>query len=118
MVLLALVLRGSLARCWTGEGCARAVAHRDEEGGDVLAVLAGFLESRTGAVRGDALAAELDGDRVRIRIGAAHLALGGRVVHVDVFDDLAFLVVEPAQEGSRPEQAAQSAIGQCGKGVS
>ena len=54
-------------------------------------------------MRRDAFAAEANGDGVRIRIGAADFALSRGVVHVDVFDDLALLVVEATKEGARAE---------------
>ena len=68
-------------------------------------------------MRRDAFAAESDRHGVRIRIGAAHLALSGRLVHVDVFDDLSLFVVEAAQERARTEQAAEAAVRECGKRV-
>jgi len=86
----AVVLRGA-RECRAG-----AIAHRDEQGRNMLAVLARLLESGARAVRGDAFATETNGDGIRIRIGAAHFALGGGVVDVHVLDYLALLVIEAA----------------------
>ena len=72
----------------------------------MFAVLARLLESGARAVRRDAFAAEANGDRVGIRVGAAHLALGGGLVHVHVLDDFSFFVIEAAQERSRSEESA------------
>jgi hypothetical protein len=107
-----LILRGARQRG------ASSVAHRDQEGRNVLAVLARLLECRAGAVGSDAFAAESNRDGVGIGIGAAHFALRGRIVHVDVFDDFPLLVVEPAQKRAGSEKTAQTSVGECGKGVS
>jgi hypothetical protein len=99
MLMLLLVLL-VLVPWWRPRGSRHGgtslVAHRDQQRGDVLAVLPGLLERRTGAVRGDALAAEANRDLVRIGVGTLDSPLRGGVVHVDVFDDLALLVVETA----------------------
>jgi hypothetical protein len=94
------------------------VPNRNQQCRNMLAVLAGLLERRAGAVGSDAFAAESNRDGVRIGIGAAHFALRGRIVHVYVFDDFPLLVVEPTQKSAGSEKTAQTSVGECGKGVS
>ena len=84
----------------------------------MLAVLPGLLKRWAGAVRRDALAAQADRNGIRIRIRTTDLALGRGLVHVDVLDDLALLVIEAAKESARSEQAAKAAVGKGGEGVS
>jgi hypothetical protein len=116
-VLLLLLLRWGL-RLPARQLGARLVAHCDQERRDVLAVLAGLLERGARAVRRDALAAQADRDFVGLRIRALDAPLGARLVDAHVFDDLAFLVVESAQERPGAQEAAQTAVRQCGKSVS
>jgi hypothetical protein len=119
--VLVLVLVRMLLSAWGRSGAwelrTRAISDRDQECGNVFAVLARLLERRARAVRRDALSAQTNGDGVRIRIGTANLALRGRFVHVDVFDDLALLVIQAAQERAGPEQASQASVREGRQGV-
>jgi hypothetical protein len=87
------------------------VADGDQQSGYVFAVLIGFLESRAGAARSDALTAQAYGDGIRVRVGALDLSGGVRVSYGNVFDDLAFFVVEAAQKRAGSEQSTETAIG-------
>ena len=115
--LLRLRLRRLLLRVTPRHLLARLVAHRDEQRGHVLAVLAGLLERGAGAVGSDAFTTEANGHLVGIGIGAAHATVSRGIVEVNLIDDLAFLVVETAEERSGSEQASKSAVGQRGEGV-
>jgi hypothetical protein len=76
----------------------------------VLAVLTGLAKGRAGTVRGDALAAESNGDFIGLRIGALDAPLSHRIVDAHAFDDLALLVVEAPEESTRSEQAPQATV--------
>ena len=109
--------RPACAVCGTGcggsrRGCAaaRLVAHRDEQRGDVFAVLPGFGERGAGAIRFDALGGEIDPDRVRVGVRPLDPPLGARFGHLHVLDDAPTRVVETAQKRPRSEQASESAV--------
>jgi hypothetical protein len=89
---------------------ARAIAHRDQERRDVLAVLVGLLKGGAGAVGRYALATESDRDFIRLGIRAFDPTLSVGLVQAHVVDDLALLVVETSKKGARPEQAPQAAV--------
>ena len=89
---------------------ARLIAHGDEQRGDVLAVLPRLGECRAGAVRLNAVGRQIDADRVGVGVGALDAALRARFGDLDVLDDAASRVVEPAQERSCAEQTAKSAV--------
>jgi hypothetical protein len=80
-------------------------------------MLVRLLERRASAVRGDAFATEPDRHFVRLGIRAFYPTLRVRLVEADVVDHLALLVVEPAQERSRAEQATEAAVGKSRKCV-
>jgi hypothetical protein len=96
---------------------AGAIADRDQERGDVLAVLIRLLKGRAGAVRGDAFATQADRHFIRLGIGAFDPALRVRLVQADVVDDLALFVVEAAQKRAGAEQAPKTAVREGGKSV-
>jgi hypothetical protein len=94
------------------------VANRDEERGDVFAVLAGLLERRARAVGRDAFAPEFDRRLVGFRIRALDAPGGARVRDGDALYDPALLVVEASQKRSSSEESAETAIGKSGQSVS
>lgn len=96
---------------------ARSVANRDQQRGDVFAMLPGLLKGGAGAVGRDAFTPEPDRHGVRIRVGTLDLALRDGVVDIDVLHDAALLVVEAAQEGASAEQPPEAAIRKCGERV-
>jgi len=101
--LLGLGRRGRLLR-------SRLVAHGDQEGRHVLAVVARLLKSRTAALRGDAFSSELNGGQIRIVVGALDASRRIRLTDFEITDDLALLVVEATQKGPSSEQAAKASI--------
>jgi len=90
----------------------RLIAHRDQECGDVLAVVACLLERRAAALRGDAFSSELNGGQIRIVVGALDASCRIRLADFEITDDLALLIVEAAQKRPSSEQAAKAAIGE------
>jgi hypothetical protein len=114
------VATATAATAWSGTGQlgASAISHGDEQSSYVFAVLSCLLERRTGAVGGDAFAAEPNRHGVGVGIRAADFAQRDRFVDIDVFDDFALFVVEAAQKGAGAEQSAQAAIRQGGERVS
>jgi hypothetical protein len=72
----------------------------------------------TGAASGDALPPQADSDFVGVGVGAPDVTGRDRVLDLDIRYDPAFLVVQAAQKRPRPEQAAETAIGESRKSVS
>ena len=101
----------------TGQVGASAVAHRDEQRGNVLAVLVRLLKGGAGAVRGNALTAEAYRHFIRLGSGAFDAPLRVRLVQADVVDDFALFVVEAAQKRASAEQAPETAVGESGESV-
>src|SRR5512147_745140 len=96
-------------RAWRRLGCLRfatwqlgasLVTNRYQQGSDVLAMLVGLLERRTGAGRRNPFPAEADGDLVRIGIGPFHLTGGSCRFDSHALDDFALLVIETSKERS------------------
>ncbi len=106
--LLGLLLRRRLLR-------ARLIAHGDQQGGHVLAMVACLLESRAAALRGDALSSELYGGQIGIVVGAFDASRRIRLADFEISDDLALLVVEAAQKGPGAEKTSETAIGKGGQ---
>jgi hypothetical protein len=95
---------------------AHLIAHGDEERRDVLAVAIDLGERGAGAARGEAGRGELQLHSVRVRVGAAHGALGGGFLDDDLGHRLTAHVVVSAEEGAGAEQAAKRAVVQRGDG--
>jgi hypothetical protein len=74
-------------------------------------MMARLLESGATALGRNAIAAELDCRQVRVVVRALDAGRGVRLADFQISDDLALLVVEPAQERSRSEQTPKTAIG-------
>jgi hypothetical protein len=75
---------------------ARLVAHRDEQRGNVFAMLPRFGKSGASAVRLDALGRQIDANGVRIAVGAFDAPLGARIGNLYVLDHAPSRVVESA----------------------
>jgi hypothetical protein len=103
-------LGNGLGRLAPGLRAARLVAHRDEQRGDVFAVLPRLRERRARAVRLNALGRQIDAHRVGLGVGAFDTTLCAGFRHLHVFDDATPRVVETTQERSGPQQAPEAAI--------
>jgi hypothetical protein len=89
---------------------ARLIAHRDEQRGDVFAVLPGFGESRAGAMRLNPFGRQVDANGVGIGVGSFDSPLCARFRNLYVFDDAPSRVIKAAKEGSGTEQTSESAV--------
>jgi hypothetical protein len=61
-------------------------------------------------LRGDAVAAELDGGEVRVIIGTLDASGGIRLADFQIANDLSLLIVQTTQERSRSEQTPKTSI--------
>jgi hypothetical protein len=103
-------LRDGLRRLATRLGAARLVAHRDEQRGDMFAMLPRLGKSGAGAIRLDSLRRQVDPNGVRIAVGAFDAPLGARFGNLHILDYAPSRVVESAQESPGTEQSSESAI--------
>lgn len=83
----------------------------------MLAVLPRFGEDRARALGLDAVGGELDGGSEGVGLVGSHLAAGLVTVDFDTADVAPPKVLQPAKEGPRTEQAAQTSVAQGREGV-
>jgi hypothetical protein len=103
-------LGDGLGRLATRLCAARLVAHRDEQRGDMFAMLHRFGKSGAGAIRLDSFRRQIDADGVRIAVGAFDAPLGACFGNLHILDYAPSRVVEAAQESPGTEQTSESAI--------
>jgi hypothetical protein len=103
-------LGDGLGRLAARLGAARLVAHRDEQGGDVLTVLPRLGEGGARTIRLNALGRQIDTDGVGVAVRPFDATLCARFGDLHVLDYAPTRVVEAAQKCPRPEQTSESAI--------
>lgn len=82
------------------------VAKRDEQRGDVFAVLSAFGESGACARALQAIWRQVDAHRMRLGVAGTNDAARAHFADVDVFNDAASKVFESSQESARAKKAA------------